>query len=88
MKINLSKPIKNLDGKEMYKESAGKVLAQYLMDISTNNPEKLFLISMELLDDKDMEIPEEDYLMLVQVVEESNMPNIMKAKILIELKGE
>ena len=90
MKINLSKIITKLDDKEalVKDKSAGYVLANYLMDMSTAKPMKMFKLAVDLLEDKDIEIDKKDYDELVSIVETSQMANIFKAKILIELTKE
>jgi len=90
MKINLSKPIKNLKGDNMYEEdkvgiSAGRILANWLSEVSTRNSVNMFRISMELLDDKDVEVSREELKFLKQIIDEGNLSNTVKATLLIEL---
>jgi len=89
MKINLSKTITKLDGELIADKSAGWILANYLMEISTKKGTalRLFPICIELLEDKEIELTKDDFELIVMLVDEGNMDNIMKAKILIELNG-
>ena len=87
-KINLSKEM--LDAEEQPnkdRKSCGFFLAKYLMDISTTNPLVAFKIAMALLDDKEIEVDEDEYKFLQSVLNEGNMSNIMSARILMELNN-
>ena len=45
----------------------------------------MFRISIALLDDKDVEISSEDLEFLKKIIDEGNLPNSIKAPLLIEL---
>jgi len=85
MKIDLSEEIKSLDGEVIAGGSAGHILAEYMMGISSTQPVRLFKIAMTLLDDKPFEIDNDDYKLIAEIVEKSQLPNIMKATILMKI---
>ena len=80
--IDLSKKFKNLKGEEIGKVSMGRTLAQYFVDISTSDSRKLFEISVKLLDDKPIEISEDDYNRICYIIDQSTMSNIMQVRLL------
>ena len=86
MKLDLTKNIKGLDGKDLIDGSAARVLASFLMESGKGNSLKLFEISMKLVDEKPIDIDKEDCKMLKKMVEEGNQMNIVKANIIIALE--
>jgi len=85
MKIDLSEEIKDLDGEVLAGGSAGRLLAEYMMGVSTRQPVRLFKLAMQLLDEREFDVDQEDVELLSDMVEKSSLPNIMKASMLIKL---
>lgn len=89
MKIDLSEKIIDLKGNVLYNgESVGRVLSQYLMEASTIEPLRIFKVSMALLDDKEIEIDKKDQDLINRIVSGSELPNILKARILTKLEED
>ncbi len=88
MKVDLTKPLKGLGEKEISEESAGVILANYMMnELSSAEPMRFFEIAMRLIEDKEIELSDEDHELLVKVIENGNLSNIVKAKLLMKLKA-
>lgn len=87
MKIDLSEKMLDLEGKDAFNgETVGRVLAKHLMGVSSKQPVRAFKVAMALLDDKEIEIDNDDYELIHEIVEFSNLSNIVKARILIKLE--
>ena len=82
-KINLSEPMKNLDGTNMFEEnhSCGFIFSNYLTQISTNNPTVTIKIAKDLLKDEELELLVDEVEFLKTIVLESNMKDIMKFRL-------
>lgn len=87
MKVDLSEKLLSLEGDELFEgQSAGRVLARYLMDISTKEPLMVFKVAMALLDDKEIELNKEEYNLIHTIVKTGNLSNLLKARILTQLE--
>jgi hypothetical protein len=87
MKLDLTEKVLDLEGNELFSgQTAGRVLAQYLMEISTKEPIRVFKIAMQLLDEKPFEVDQKDCDVLTAIVEGGNLSNIFKARILTKVE--
>ena len=86
IKIDLSGALTDLEGKEASTISAGRILAEYLMSVTSSDFHALFGVAMKLVEDKPIEVTVEEHKRLVDLVEKGNMQNIMKVRIMESLK--
>ena len=86
IKIDLSMPLLDLSGKQKGTLSLGRLLAEYLMAITSADYKMLFMVSISLLNDEPFEITVEEHKRISEIVDRGNMENIMKHRILENLK--
>ena len=91
MKIDLSKKLKDTEGTLLEGISAGRALAEHMMNSSTTQALRSFKLAMALMDDKEIDIAEDDVKFLKNIADGMSIPNKYKAQVILlmeEKEGE
>lgn len=88
MKVDLSKPFKDLDGTILPEGPICKILARVLANSTQGDPLKIFGWAMKLIDCKEIELDKSDFNYIKSFIKDSgSLSNLYKAQAL-EAMGE
>ena len=87
MKINLNKPLKDLEGKDIENGNMGKLLANVMVGKSgSNDIIKIFELAQKFYRGENVELDTQDLKLVKDIVEKAeNLSLLAKAQILKEL---